>query len=160
MEEIFLKEGSNIALTKNERTYFFRIFDAKCDKEKIHETIKDSIMNYVYNGRNIGKGLQIKNQDELIGEEGTHRKRIIGVNRFKVPMKTTSKEQFDAQSDPLSTILRTKEEHKELDKLNDTFSKRLDEENRKSSLPEEKGKTIKDKDKISKNKKRVVITQG
>ncbi|PKY48882.1 hypothetical protein RhiirA4_464607 [Rhizophagus irregularis] len=35
MEEIFLKGGSNIALSKNERKYFFRMFDAKLDATKI-----------------------------------------------------------------------------------------------------------------------------
>jgi hypothetical protein len=32
----------------------------------------------------LGKGLQIKSQDELIGKEGTYKKRT-GINRFKVP---------------------------------------------------------------------------
>jgi hypothetical protein len=30
----------------------------------------------------LGKGLKMKSQDELIGEEGTYKKRI-GINRFK-----------------------------------------------------------------------------
>ncbi|PKK77293.1 hypothetical protein RhiirC2_771523 [Rhizophagus irregularis] len=47
----------------------------------------------------MGKRLQIKSQDELIGEEGL--------------------------SDPISTIPRTQEEHEELDKLNEYFSERL-----------------------------------
>ncbi|PKB94591.1 hypothetical protein RhiirA5_438439 [Rhizophagus irregularis] len=37
MEEIFLKGGSNIALSKNERMYFFRMFDAKLDAAKIKQ---------------------------------------------------------------------------------------------------------------------------
>uniref|UniRef100_U9U912 Uncharacterized protein n=1 Tax=Rhizophagus irregularis (strain DAOM 181602 / DAOM 197198 / MUCL 43194) TaxID=747089 RepID=U9U912_RHIID len=80
----------------------------------------------------MGKGLQMKSQDELIGEE----------DRF-----------VDAKSDVLSTIPRTKEEHEELNVLNNNFSERLEEVNKISSLPEEKGKTIEDKDKINKNKK-------
>lgn len=40
MEEIFLKGGSNnIALTKNERTYFFRMFDAKLNASAIKKKI-------------------------------------------------------------------------------------------------------------------------
>jgi hypothetical protein len=35
MEEIFLKGGSNIALTKNERTYFFRMFEAELNATEI-----------------------------------------------------------------------------------------------------------------------------
>ncbi|GBC34046.2 uncharacterized protein OCT59_019071 [Rhizophagus irregularis] len=85
----------------------------------------------------MGKGLQMKSQDELIGEE----------DRF-----------VDAKSDVLSTIPRTKEEHEELNVLNNNFSERLEEVNKISSLPEEKGKTIEDKDKINKNKKCVVMT--
>ncbi|PKC04201.1 hypothetical protein RhiirA5_422579 [Rhizophagus irregularis] len=84
----------------------------------------------------MGKGLQMKSQDELIGEEGTAKDRFV-----------------DAKSDVLSTIPRTKEEHEELNVLNNNFSERLEEVNKISSLPEEKGKTIEDKDKINKNKK-------
>ncbi|PKY47711.1 hypothetical protein RhiirA4_463067 [Rhizophagus irregularis] len=75
----------------------------------------------------IGRGFQMKHQDELIGEEDAYKKRI-GLNRFKVPTQSTSKDKFvDAQSDSLSTIPRSKEVHEELDLLNNNFSKRLDE---------------------------------
>ncbi|CAB4432493.1 unnamed protein product [Rhizophagus irregularis] len=71
----------------------------------------------------MGKGLQIKSQDELIGEEGLYRKRI-GLNKFKVPIPSKSEDKFvDARSDPISTIPRTQEEHEELDKLNEYLAK-------------------------------------
>ncbi|PKY43769.1 hypothetical protein RhiirA4_457852 [Rhizophagus irregularis] len=180
MDEIFLKGGSNIALTKNDRTYFFRMFDAKLSASAIkrryewqaykklnkeesekrdYEVIKE--YNKVLGGHfskaiyrstmddDLGKGLQMKSQDELI-------------DRFKVPTQTKRKDEFvDAQSDPISTIPRTEEEHEELDSLNNNFSNRLDEVNKIPSLPNEKGKKKEeDKDKINENKKRVVTTQG
>ncbi|EXX63199.1 uncharacterized protein OCT59_025381 [Rhizophagus irregularis] len=99
------------------------------------------------------------NKDELIGAEGTYKKRT-GVNRFKVPMQSIYKgDKFvDAKSDLLSTIPRTKEEHEELDNLNNNFSARLDELRKGKDLPGEKEKTNEDKDEINKNKKRVVTT--
>ncbi|CAB4427974.1 unnamed protein product [Rhizophagus irregularis] len=107
----------------------------------------------------MGKGLQIKSQDELIGEEGTYKKRF-GVNRFKVQTQTNSKDKFvDAQSEPLSTIPRTKEEHEELDNLNNDFSKRLEKEVPKVDTKGKK-KAVEEEDIINKNKKRVVTTQG
>ncbi|RGB41318.1 hypothetical protein C1646_752240 [Rhizophagus diaphanus] len=62
----------------------------------------------------------------------------------------------------------TAEEHEELDNLNNGFSNRLDDVNQKSSLPIGKGKKKeireqeqeKEVDKINKNKKRVMATQG
>ncbi|PKC68119.1 hypothetical protein RhiirA1_457619 [Rhizophagus irregularis] len=108
------------------------------------------------------KAFKIKGQDELIGEEGVYKKRF-GINRFKVPTQTSSKDKFfDAQADPISTIPRTQEEHEELDNLNNSrFSARLETT---SSLSKEKGKaaviTKEDEDKINKNKKRVMATQG
>ncbi|PKC05434.1 hypothetical protein RhiirA5_420920 [Rhizophagus irregularis] len=87
----------------------------------------------------MGKGLQMKSQDKLIGE--------------RVPAQTTSKDKFvDAKSDLLSTIPRTKEEHEELDNLNNNFSERLEDLNKKTSFPEGKEETIEDEDKINKNK--------
>ncbi|GET63086.1 uncharacterized protein OCT59_004728 [Rhizophagus irregularis] len=71
----------------------------------------------------IGDGLKIKLQDELIGDEGTY-KRKIGINRFKVPTQTKSKDKFfDAKSE---ILFRTQEEHEELDALNNNFSERLE----------------------------------
>ncbi|PKB97720.1 hypothetical protein RhiirA5_384452 [Rhizophagus irregularis] len=109
----------------------------------------------------LGKGLQMKSQDELIGKDGTYKKRF-GINRFKVPTQTKRKDEFvGAQSDPISTIPRTEEEHEELDSLNNNFSNRLDEVNKIPSLPNEKGKKKEeDKDKINENKKRVVTTDN
>jgi hypothetical protein len=79
MEEIFLKGGSNnIALTKNERTYFFRMFDAKLNasaikkryewqayrkldneesEKKEHEIIKD--YNAIF-GKHFAKVIKIR----------------------------------------------------------------------------------------------------
>jgi hypothetical protein len=90
-----------------------------------------------------GKGLIMKNQDELIGTEGTYKKRI-GVNRFKVPMQPTSK------GEKSNLIFN----------LNNNFSERLEYLNKNENLPDTKDKQTEDKDKINKNKKRVVTTQG
>ncbi|PKK56496.1 hypothetical protein RhiirC2_799883 [Rhizophagus irregularis] len=108
MDEIFLKGGSNIALTKNDRTYFFRMFDAKLrasaikrryewqvykklnkeeSEKRDYEVIKE--YNKVLGGHfvkaiykstmddDLGKGLQMKSQDELIGKDGTYKKRFL-----------------------------------------------------------------------------------
>ncbi|PKK71929.1 hypothetical protein RhiirC2_710753 [Rhizophagus irregularis] len=64
MEEIFLKGGSNIALTKNERMYFFRMFDAELNATEIKKE--------VHNGRGFRERTPNKSQDELIGKEGQH----------------------------------------------------------------------------------------
>jgi hypothetical protein len=71
----------------------------------------------------MDSGLQMKSQEDLIGSNGVYKKRI-GINKFRVPTATTSKgDKFvDAQSSPLSTIPRSKEEHEEMDNLNDNFS--------------------------------------
>uniref|UniRef100_U9TQF4 Uncharacterized protein n=4 Tax=Rhizophagus irregularis TaxID=588596 RepID=U9TQF4_RHIID len=181
MDEIFLKGGSNIALTKNDRTasaikrrYEWQAYK-KLNKEESekrdYEVIKE--YNKVLGGHfvkaiykstmddDLGKGLQMKSQDELIGKDGTYKKRF-GINRFKVPTQTKRKDEFvDAQSDPISTIPRTEEEHEELDSLNNNFSNRLDKVSKIPSLPNEKGKKKEeDKDKINENKKRVVTTEN
>ncbi|PKC64009.1 hypothetical protein RhiirA1_396392 [Rhizophagus irregularis] len=90
MEEVFLKGRSNIALTKNDRKYFFRMFDVKLD----------------------------------------------------------------------ATIPRSKEEHEELDDLNNKFSERLDkiEKKKEEITTEEIVTTVEELDKVNGNKKRVVTT--
>ncbi|CAB4412282.1 unnamed protein product [Rhizophagus irregularis] len=117
MEEKFQKGGSNIALTRNDRTYFFRMFDVKLDAsaikrryewqaykkldkgdlEKVDHEINIMQNTAIYNSTmkedKIGDGLKIKLQDELIGEEGTYKKKV-GSNKFKVPMQTKSKDKF------------------------------------------------------------------
>ncbi|PKB92891.1 hypothetical protein RhiirA5_443039 [Rhizophagus irregularis] len=107
----------------------------------------------------LGKGLKIKLQDELIGDKGTY-KRKTGINRFKVPTQTKKDKFVDAQSDILSTILRTEEEHADFDALNNNFSDRLNKIEKKLDLPKGKDKKMEEKDDINKNKKRVVTTQG
>lgn len=37
----------------------------------------------------VGKGLQMKGQDELIDENGTYKKRF-GINKFKIPQQATA----------------------------------------------------------------------
>jgi hypothetical protein len=118
---------------------------------------------------NMENGLKIKSQDELIGENGTYKKRF-GINRFKIPQQNKKDEFVDAPTDPISTIPRTLEEHEELDTLNSTFKERLEELSIKPNLPSNKGKKkvveISDDDddkeekKTNKNKKRVVQKQG
>ncbi|PKY48883.1 hypothetical protein RhiirA4_464608 [Rhizophagus irregularis] len=106
----------------------------------------------------MGKSLQMKGQDELIGKDGVYKKRT-GINKFKVPAQTTSKsEKFvNAQTCPLSTIPRSKEEHEELDDLNNKFSERLDKME-KVDLQEER-KNKEKEDGVNENKKRIVTTQ-
>ncbi|PKY51746.1 hypothetical protein RhiirA4_468963 [Rhizophagus irregularis] len=85
---------------------------------------KNDLLKAIYKStmkENIGDGLKIKSQDELIGEDGTSYKKKFGTNRFKLPQQETSSKAekfFDAHSDPISTIPRTLEEHLELDSLN------------------------------------------
>ncbi|RGB38714.1 hypothetical protein C1646_805766 [Rhizophagus diaphanus] len=83
-------------------------------------------------------------------------------NKFSVPTQTTSNgEKFvDALSSPLSTIPRSKEEHEELDELNNKFSERLENIENKAVDTKDKGTTSTEKDKFNENKKRVVATQG
>ncbi|CAB5295129.1 unnamed protein product [Rhizophagus irregularis] len=81
-------------------------------------------------------------------------------NKFSVPTYTTSNgENFvDALSSSLSTIPRSKEEHEELDDLNNKFSERLDKLEIKKAVSneDEERTTSKGKDKFSENKKRIV----
>ncbi|PKC00518.1 hypothetical protein RhiirA5_428063 [Rhizophagus irregularis] len=95
----------------------------------------------------LGKGLQMKSQDELIGKDGVYKKRT-GINKFIVPTHTTSKgDKFvDALSSLLSTIPRSKEEHEELDDLNNKFSERLEKKKQDDTIQE--GTSSKEKDKI------------
>ncbi|PKC67485.1 hypothetical protein RhiirA1_393676 [Rhizophagus irregularis] len=115
---------------------------------------------------NMEDGLKIKSQDELIGENGTYKKRF-GINRFKIPQQKKKDEFVEAPTDHISTIPRTLEEHEELDNLNTTFKGRLEELEKTPTLPSNKGKKkaveISDDDneeKTNKNKKRVVRKQG
>jgi hypothetical protein len=118
---------------------------------------------------NIEDALKIKSQDELIGNNGTYKKRF-GINRFKIPQQNTKDKFVDAPTDLISTIPRTLEEHEELDTLNTNFKGRLEELSKTPSLPSIKGKKkvvdISDDDDDdkeeteNKNKKRVVRKQG
>ncbi|EXX54398.1 uncharacterized protein OCT59_016431 [Rhizophagus irregularis] len=107
----------------------------------------------------IGRGLQMKDQDELIGKGGVFKKRT-GFTKFSVPIHTTSKDKFvNALSGSLSTIPRSKEEHEELDDLNNKFSERLDKiEKKKEEITTEEIVTTVEEDKVNENKKRVVTT--
>ncbi|PKY27041.1 hypothetical protein RhiirB3_390005 [Rhizophagus irregularis] len=113
----------------------------------------------------ICEGLQIKSQDELIGENGPYKKRF-GINRFKIPQQNKKDEFVNAPTDQISTIPRTLEEHEELDNLNNNFRERLEElKEKSSSLPSKKDKqkavdTLDNEDETNKNKKRVVRKQG
>ncbi|GBC52144.1 hypothetical protein RhiirA5_429074 [Rhizophagus irregularis] len=139
MEEKFLKGGSNIALSKNERTYFFRMFDAKLDATKIKE-------RYAWQAY---KKLDDKEQDK---------KDYVLVTEY---IKNTGEKFVDALSSHLSTTPRSKEEHEELDDLNNKFSERLDKLEKKKEDTMTEGPTSAEKeDKINDNKKRVVATQG
>ncbi|PKY60342.1 hypothetical protein RhiirA4_483931, partial [Rhizophagus irregularis] len=100
---------------------------------------ENDLLNAIYKSNmeeNIGEGLKIKSQDELIGgDNGTYKKRF-GINRFKIPQQT-----------------KTQEEHDELDNLNENFKERLEEVNKEEERkPDYKGKKkaleISDDDKI------------
>jgi hypothetical protein len=102
----------------------------------------------------IGRGLQMKDQDELIGKDGVFKKRT-GFTKFSVPTHTTSKgDKFvNALSGSLSTIPRSKEEHEELDDLNNKFSERLDKiEKKKEEITTEEIVTKVEEDKVNGNK--------
>ncbi|PKK61834.1 hypothetical protein RhiirC2_791239 [Rhizophagus irregularis] len=63
--------------------------------------------------KDLGKGLQMKSQDELIGEEGMYKKRLRA-SGFKVPTQTTSKDKFvDANS-----LAEREKEIEDKDKIN------------------------------------------
>ncbi|PKY52981.1 hypothetical protein RhiirA4_485951 [Rhizophagus irregularis] len=132
MDELYPKGRSNIAVQRNERSrkrreehrlrnsYFIgqygghfakviKIFKIKYiliyfnNERDTLEAIYRSTMD-----EDMGKGLQMKSQEELIGTNGVYKKRT-GINKFRVPTAATSKgDNFvDAQSSPLSTIPRT-----------------------------------------------------
>ncbi|CAB5380493.1 unnamed protein product [Rhizophagus irregularis] len=65
---------------------------------------------------------------------------------------------FDVKLD--ATIPRSKEEHEELDDLNNKFSERLDkiEKKKEEITTEEIVTTVEELDKVNGNKKRVVTT--
>ncbi|PKK75966.1 hypothetical protein RhiirC2_771700 [Rhizophagus irregularis] len=90
-------------------------------------------------GDDLGEGLKLKSQDELIRDNGTYKKRF-GINRFKIPQQTTKDKFVDARTDLISTIPRTQEEHDELDTLNNNFKERLEEMEKESSTSSIKGK--------------------
>ncbi|PKK66414.1 hypothetical protein RhiirC2_784821 [Rhizophagus irregularis] len=136
------------AIKKRYEWQAYRKLDSKETELKEHEIIKKynakfgghfakAIYNSTMEEDDINRGLKIKSQDELIGDEGT-----------------------DAKSDILSTIPRTEEEHAELDALNNNFSNRLNEITKISDLPKKKEKNTEEKDDVNKNKKRVVTAQG
>ncbi|CAB4436501.1 unnamed protein product [Rhizophagus irregularis] len=112
-------------------------------------------------------GLKIKSQDELIGDNGTYKKRSRN-NKFKTPQENKEEEFFDAPSDHILTIPRTLEEHEELDNLNNNFKGRLEELEKTANLPPVKGKKKEieisdddaDEEINNKNKKCIVRKQG
>ncbi|UZO10690.1 uncharacterized protein OCT59_002269 [Rhizophagus irregularis] len=57
-------------------------------------------------------------------------------------------------------MLISKEEHEELDELNNKFSERLDKMKDKEDYISKEVTTSEEKDKFNENKKRVVTTQG
>ncbi|RGB29988.1 hypothetical protein C1646_765927 [Rhizophagus diaphanus] len=81
----------------------------------------------------IGKGLQMKGQDEIIGKDGKFIKLRCGnsiVQDNALPL--SEDEQFeDALTSPklkaISTVPRSKEEHENYNNLNTEFSKRMNE---------------------------------
>ncbi|RGB28630.1 hypothetical protein C1646_767578 [Rhizophagus diaphanus] len=83
------------------------------------------------------KDYKMKGQDELIGIDGICKKRT-GINRFKVPAQTISKSR--CPTCPLSTMPKSKEEHEELDDLNDNFSRRLEDTEKTKVDSKEDGK--------------------
>ncbi|RGB31981.1 hypothetical protein C1646_670509 [Rhizophagus diaphanus] len=105
-------------------------------------------------GEDLGKGLQMKSQDELIGKDGVYKKRTR-ISKFSVPTHKTSKGKkfVDALSSPLSTIPRSKEEHEELDDLNSGFGERLNKMEEKNDDTMKEGTTSAEKDKFNENKK-------
>ncbi|RGB28122.1 hypothetical protein C1646_673465 [Rhizophagus diaphanus] len=146
---------------KNHGGHFAKII--KINKIKyilIYFNNENDLLQAIYKStmeENLGKELQMKGQDVLIGKDEVFKKN----NRLSVPTHTTSNgEKFvDALSIPLSTMPRSKE-HDELDDLNNKFSERLDNLEKKKELSNEEGTTSKENVNLNNNKKRVVTTQG
>ncbi|PKK61387.1 hypothetical protein RhiirC2_791875 [Rhizophagus irregularis] len=116
----------------------------------------------------MGKGLIMKRQEELIGKDGIYKKRT-GINRFNVFAHTTSEgDKFvDAYESPLSMIPKSKEEHEELDDLNSKFIEHLDKLEKKKedvtiegSMSAEKEEKEDKEDKFNNSKKHAVAIQG
>ncbi|POG79464.1 hypothetical protein GLOIN_2v1765429 [Rhizophagus irregularis DAOM 181602=DAOM 197198] len=131
MEEIFIKGGSNITVTKNERRYFLRIFDATIAANDLLKAIYKSTME-----EDMGKGLQMKGQDEIIGKNGVLTKlRGRDVTSEGVYHISEDKQFIDAPTSPklsaalVSTVPRSKEERKNYNKLNEEFSERIEKIN-------------------------------
>ncbi|PKY34230.1 hypothetical protein RhiirB3_453751 [Rhizophagus irregularis] len=189
MDELYPKGRSNIAVQRNERSYFFRMFDAKLDAEKIRKSY--SWQAYKKLGEKDEKSTDYEIVKNFIGQYDGHFAKVIKIFKIKyiliyfnnerdtleaiyrstmdedmeyLATAATSKcDNFvDAQSSPLSTIPRSKEEHEELDNLNSNFTSRLEEitvNKGKASVKTTDLETT-GKDDVNKNKKHVVTTQG
>ncbi|PKY25352.1 hypothetical protein RhiirB3_440258 [Rhizophagus irregularis] len=157
MEEIFIKGGSNITVTKNERRYFLRIFDAtiaakiqddkgqygghfaKIIKINKFKYILSDLLKAIYKStmeEDMGKGLQMKGQDEIIGKNGVLTKlRGRDVTSEGVYHISEDKQFIDAPTSPklsaalVSTVPRSKEERENYNKLNEEFSERIEKIN-------------------------------
>ncbi|PKK67296.1 hypothetical protein RhiirC2_835706, partial [Rhizophagus irregularis] len=81
-EEILLKGGSNIAITRNDRTYFFRMFDVKLNATAIKKRYEWQAYKKIDNVDDL------KKKDEEIIKEyikifGGHFAKIIKINKIK-----------------------------------------------------------------------------
>ncbi|PKK55509.1 hypothetical protein RhiirC2_802219 [Rhizophagus irregularis] len=165
------------------------MFDAKLDAEKIRKSY--SWQAYKKLGEKDKKSTDYEIVKNVIGQYDGHFAKVIKIFKIKciliyfnnerdtleaiyrstmdedmeyLATAATSKgDNFvDAQSSPLFTIPRSKEEHEELDNLNSNFTSRLE------GITVNKGKaSVKTtdlettgKDNVNKNKKHVVTTQG
>ncbi|PKK60094.1 hypothetical protein RhiirC2_793841 [Rhizophagus irregularis] len=133
MEEIFIKGKSNIAVSKNERKYFFRMFNAKLDAKKIKERYNwwayikleekeqdqsDFTLPYIDRQwtKIWGKVCKMKGQDELIGKDGVFMKMRIGnaINNISVTSVSEDEQFEDALSSPKIERLNKLEKKKEV----------------------------------------------
>ncbi|PKK59742.1 hypothetical protein RhiirC2_794392 [Rhizophagus irregularis] len=94
----------------------------------------------------------IKNYNATFGNLQIHNGRRFR-KRFKVPTQTKKDKFVDAQSDILSTIPRTEEEHADFDALNNNFSDRLNKIEKKLDLPKGKDKKMEETMTLTKIKK-------
>ncbi|PKY37722.1 hypothetical protein RhiirA4_450620 [Rhizophagus irregularis] len=102
------------------------MFDAKLDAEKIRK--RYSWQAYKKLGEKDKKSTDYEIVKKFIGQYGGRFAKIHHGRRYGVPTATSKGDNFvDAQSSPLSTIPRSKEEHEELDNLNSNFTSRLEE---------------------------------
>ncbi|EXX75666.1 uncharacterized protein OCT59_009081 [Rhizophagus irregularis] len=114
----------------------------------------------------MGKGLQMKDQDEIIGKNGIFTKLRRRTTNDGAHASSEDEQFEDAPQSPklsaVSTVPRSKEELENFDKLNNTFSERINQLNVNESTkgPSDDKALELENDNLNENKKHVVTSQG